>query len=207
MPLPPGTQLAPQASASSLMPLADAARNLSVLSQDGSTAPVVVRNNLNSIVSFTDETTRISNIWAAANDPHGGHVKEVPPSLLRNPQFREMVLREIFSVEGDPEVLENALDRQRQHWRDRQQLAADAAIELHKSADQVVAMGQACIAPRGRGELCGSYSLVMGNDEAARRSTPPLCAEHQNQAALYQPSMTGREIDGQQEIIWRRIGV
>lgn len=178
------------------------AESLSALAAQGvGGRPVVVRNALNGIAVFTDEQTKITNQWAAIGDPHGKDVLEVSPSILANPQFREMVLRGIFTIEESPEVLQAALDAQRAHWQSRQLQAANASVEIEKSKDTVIATGASCIAPKGR-ELCGSYALVMGKDVT---SHPPLCTEHMTLARNYASTETGRIIEGKPEVIWRRV--
>lgn len=188
-----------------LMPQTQMAQSLSALATQGvGGAPVVVRNNLPGIVTFTDDNTKIQTIWEGRNDRNGGDVKEVPPSLLQNPQFREQVLRGIFEIvdmDNNSDVLQHALDAQRAHWDARQLEAANASAEIQKANDTVIATGQPCIAPKGR-ELCGSYSLVMGTDPTAE---PPLCDEHKSLARAYAPQQTGRLVDGKPEVVWKRV--
>lgn len=167
-------------------------------------APVVVRNMLPGIVCFTDENTRISVTWQGHGDVNGGDVKEVSPTLMANPQFREQVLRGIFSVERSAEVLQAALDLQRNHWNNRQLALQNASAEIEKANDTVIASGQPCIAAKGR-ELCGSYALVMGKNPDEQ---PPLCQDHAHLVTQYAPTETGRaRSDGKPEIIWKRVSV
>jgi hypothetical protein len=164
--------------------------------------PVAVRNQLPGIATFTDENTKINMIWQAHGDPNGGDVKEVHPSMLLNPQFRENVLRGIYTVESDPDVLNNALMLQRHGWDQRQAETANAAAQIQSAADQTVATGVSCIAPKGPRELCGVYAMVEEGSDP--NSKPPLCAEHLHLARLYVPSPTGRQVNGKDEIIWKR---
>lgn len=181
--------------------------SLTTLAQQAAgTAPVVVRNKLNGIATFTDENTKIQVIWEAYGDPTGKDIKEVSPLLLNNPQFREQILRGIFEIvdtQINPDVLANALNAQRGAWEARQLAASNAAVEVQKANDVVIATGQSCIAPRGPRDLCGAYALQMGKEED--NSRPPLCAEHQHLAPQYAPTTTGRQVDGKDEVIWKRV--
>lgn len=184
------------------MTQADLAHKLTLLSA-GTAGPVVIRNNLPGIATFTDENTKIQTIWEGRGDKKGGDVKEVSPVLLQNPQFREQILRGIFEVvdnDANPDVLANALNAQRASWELRQIEALSASAEIAKANDTVIATGQPCIAPKGR-ELCGSYSLVMGKDPSQE---PPLCEEHKKLAPLYTATQTGRLVDGKPEVVWKR---
>jgi len=175
---------------------------LSVLARQDT--PVAVRNQLPGIVTFTDDNTHINMVWAAHGDVKGADVKEVPPSMLLNPQFRENVLRGILSIEVDPGILERSLQLQRAEWAHRQLEKANASAEVQKANDTVVATGVACIAPKGPRELCGSYALVMGKNPDEH---PPLCAEHQHLSSQYAPTYTGRQVNGKDEVIWKRVSL
>jgi hypothetical protein len=107
---------------------------------------------------------------------------------------------EVIDTSLHPEVLQSALNAQRAHWDERQLTAASAAAEIEKSNDVVIATGQPCIAPEGR-ELCGSYTLVMGNDPSQE---PPLCTKHEALAPFYVSQQTGRLVDGKPEVVWKR---
>jgi hypothetical protein len=182
--------------------VAEQVKQLSALARQDE--PVVVRNQLPGISTFTDENTKINMVWQGAGDAKGGDIKEVPPSMLLNPQFRENVLRGIYKIEVDPEILNRALGLQRADWDHRQLEKSNASAQIEQSNDTVIGVGVACIAPRGPRELCGSYGLVLGKnpDEA-----PPLCAEHQHLASQYAPTTTGRQVGGKDEVIWKRVSL
>lgn len=188
---------------------AELAQRLSFLARQGGTSgePVVIQNNLPGIATFTDENTKIQTIWEGRGDPQGRDVKEVPPILLQNPQFREQILRGIFGLVDTlehPEILGNALDAQRAAWDSRQLALASASAEVEKANDVVIATGLSCIAPKGPRELCGSYALVMGKTP---EDHPPLCQDHIHMAAQYAPTNTGRLVNGKDEVIWKRVTV
>lgn len=181
------------------MPLA--ATELNRLAREGDL--LVTRNTERGIVVFTDEASKISVTWEGANDAAGGDVVECPATFLKNPKFREIILRGLIEVEEAPEVLQEALDRQKAEWDQRQQKAKNAEVELQRTNDRVVARGVSCIAPAGKGALCGSYGLVMGQNPSER---PPLCAEHQHMASQYVSSETGRtDANGKSETTWQRV--
>ena len=174
------------------------ASELNRMMQDGVT--IVIRNNQPGHTVFQDDNTKVVTVWDAAGDPYGGDVKEVSPTLLANPTFREHLLRGVFGIVEAPEELERAVEGMRAKWTNQQNKAANAAIELEETKNQVVATAQTCIAPKGK-ELCGSYAIVMGKDPSER---PPLCAEHMPLAGQYVPTETGREVDGKPEVVWKR---
>lgn len=167
---------------------------------------IVTRNTQSGIVVFTDEPTHTSLLWEGANDPAGGDIQECSSLLLMNPKFRENLLRKILIVEDAPDVLQGALDKQAAEWEQRQQRSQNAEVELQRTNDRVIARGVSCIAPKGqKGELCGSYGLVMGQNPSER---PPLCGEHSHLASQYAASETGRVGDnGKSEIVWQRATV
>lgn len=176
------------------------ATELSRLAQEGDV--ITVSNQQPGIVVFTDDNHKIQSIWEGKNDPSGKDVLECPATFLKSPKFRETILRGILAIEEAPEVLQNALHAQKAEWDLRQQRAANAEVEVAKANDRVIGTGVACIAPKGRGELCGSYSLVLGKNP---NEHPPLCAEHQSLASQYVPSDTGRlDKYNRPEITWKR---
>lgn len=175
------------------------ASELNRMMQEGVT--IVVRNMQPGITVFTDDNTKIVTTWDANGDPYGGDVREVPPTILANPIFREHIMRGIYKIEEAPEVLQEAMEGMRTKWANQVHKAANAALEIESSQEQVVATAQTCIAPKGKDQLCGSYAVVMGKDPSER---PPLCAEHMVMAGQYSPQPTGREVDGKPEVIWKR---
>lgn len=177
------------------MPLAS---DLSNLATEG--AVIAVQNQLPGIVVFTDDAQKIVVTWEAKGNAAGKDIVECPATFLRNPKFRETVLRKILTIEDAPEVLQAALAAQTAAWDQRQQASQDAEQTLTKMADAVVAHGVACIAPKGK-ELCGSYGLVMGKNATEH---PPLCTEHQSLASQYIAVDSGRIVDGKPEIVWTR---
>lgn len=177
---------------------------LSRLAREGDV--LVARNAQKGIVTFTDDVTKTTMVWEGSGDYAGADVIEVPASLLKNPKFREAVLRGILLIEDAPDVLQEALDKQRAEWDARQQKSQNAQVELQKTNDRVVARGVSCIAPKGgKGEICGSYGLVMGQNPSER---PPLCGEHAHLAGQYVATETGRiGSDGKSEVVWQRASV
>lgn len=181
-----------------------AAAELTRLAQEG--ILLTARNTQPGIVVFTDEAQHISLTWEGKGDPAGGDVHECPASLLKNPKFRETVLRGIIIIEDAPDVLQAALDKQLAEWDQRQQRLQSAQEDLERANDRIIGRGVPCIAPEGgKGELCGSTALVMGKNPNER---PPLCAKHAHLASQYVLTETGRvDGDGKSETVWQRIAL
>jgi hypothetical protein len=163
---------------------------------------IALRNLSNSVVVFNDANLNVDLTFEPANDPQGKDVQECSAAVLKNPGMLRSVNLGVLELVDAPEVLQEALDRQRADYRARQRREADLASLPHSAKDRTVATGKACIAPGPRGELCGSFALVMSNDATER---PPLCGEHQhmaNQYVMVQTEMLGP--DGEPEYVWRR---
>lgn len=176
-----------------------AAQQLTRLANEGDA--IVVRNTLRGISVFTDSDQQTTE-WQGTDDPNGGDIVECPATYLKNPHFRQAVLRGLFVIEEAPEVLAAALEAQISEWNSRQQSKADSAASLQRMADRTIARGLTCIAPVGKA-LCGNISLVSGQNPSER---PPLCSEHQHMVNQFVPSETGRVIDSKNEIVWKRVG-
>lgn len=166
---------------------------------------LAVSNSLPGIVIFHDEQLKTTYEWTAKGDPNGKDVVDCSPELLKNPRFREHVLRGIFVIESAPEVLQTALDAQKADWDARLQNMADSQANLEKAANRVVAHGQSCIAPKGsKGVLCGNVSLVMGINP---NEQPPLCAEHAHMRSQYVATASGRVVNNKEEMTWKRVQI
>lgn len=164
---------------------------------------ITVRNAIKTWVIHTDPILHIDFTWAPAGDPDGEDVQEVTAAALRNRDFRKFLAREMLVVEDAPEALAEALEAQRQAWQRRQQQVAAAGEMATSVADRTVARGVACIAPGLRGEVCGSYALVMG--KTGKSDRPPLCGEHSHMSSQYvYTELDTVDSDGKPEVIWRR---
>lgn len=138
---------------------------------------VVIRNTQPGITVFEDIKLGVSVSWEAADDPNGGHLKEMPASVLRNPHFRANIMRGIFVLEEASDVLAQAFEAVQQEWAGRQAQMADSRNAILRKSDRTIAKGKSCVMPKGR-ELCGSIALAKDNQ-------PPLCAEHQQYGNQY----------------------
>jgi hypothetical protein len=188
------------------MPLA--ASRLNQLAAELANDVIVVRNNQAGITVFTDDSTKITYVWEGKGDGGGRDVCEVSSQVLRNPDFRRALLRDLLTVEDAPEALAEALGLQQKEWEARQNRLAESQATLDRAADRTIARGVACIAPKGSsrsGELCGSYALASGQNPNER---PPLCSEHVHLGVQYIPHETGKVLpNGKSEIVWRRAGI
>lgn len=176
-----------------------AQQDLLDLVKDGRT--LVLSNQQDGITVFFDDVTRVELTWKGKGDPDGGDVKQVPSALLNNPVFCEQIQRGLFRIENSTDQLSRSIQLQQAAWTERQDKAAHADAELQKQQEEtVVAVGRACIAPKG-GAMCGSYAIVAGKDSPEE---PPLCDEHAHLASQYESSDTGRTVNGKPEVIWKR---
>lgn len=176
--------------------------DLNELARSG--VPITVANITPGIVVFNNDENNMkaATVWEAQGDPGGNDVKQVSPQFILNPNFREALLRKILEVQSTDEALDRAIANQTASWNTRQAARANAtAAVLIKDVEQTVASAAACIVPKGRDGLCGSYALVNPNAEQA---TPPLCSEHQNLASQYTAVETGRTVRGRPEVLWKR---
>lgn len=163
---------------------------------------ITVRNNQKGTTVFQDDNLKLTVIWEGSGDPAGGDVQQCSAALLRSPQFLSTVARDILVIEDAPDVLQNALDRQRRDWESRQAKMAESATLAARASDKVVGKGVACIAPMRGGEICGSYALQMGINP---KQNPPLCGEHMHLSNQYVLSETGNiDADGDSEVVWKR---
>lgn len=162
---------------------------------------IAVRNTQPGITVFSDTQLNHTTEWAADGDPNGGHIREVPAVYLRNPEFRQNLLRGIFAIEEAPEALAEAVAAQQAEWASRQQSKADSAASLERMADRTIGRGLSCIAPKGK-DLCGNITLAMGAKASER---PPLCPEHSHMVNEFVTTASGKVVDGKEEMIWRRV--
>lgn len=175
------------------------ASELTRLAKEGDA--IVVRNTQPGITIFSDEQLKLTTEWGPNGDPNGNHIREVSAAYLRNPEFRQNILRGIFVIEDAPEILQEALDAQKAEWDSRQQTKIDSAKTLQHMADRTIGRGLTCIAPRGR-TLCGSITLKMGNDPEEHA---PLCPEHSHMVNEFAREETGSfGADGKPVTVWRR---
>jgi hypothetical protein len=161
---------------------------------------LAVRNTQAGITVFSDPQLNHTTEWAGDGDPNGGHIREVPAIYLRNPEFRQNLLRGIFVIEEGPEALAEAVAAQQAEWASRQQARADSAQTLERMADRTIGRGLTCIAPKGKA-LCGNITLAMG---AKASEHPPLCPEHSHMVNEFVAVPTGKIKDGKEEMGWRR---
>lgn len=175
------------------------ASDLTRLAKEGDA--IVVRNTQPGITIFFDEQLKLSTEWGPNGDLNGNDVREVSAAYLRNPEFRQNVLRGIFVIEDAPEILQEALNAQKAEWAARQTAKADSANNLQRMADRTIGRGLTCIAPKGK-TLCGNMTLVMGSN---REEHPPLCSEHSHMVNEFTQEETGSYADGKPTKVWRRV--
>lgn len=163
-------------------------------------ATIVVRNTQAGIATHTDELLKQTTEWSGTGDTSGGDVKEVPAAYLRNPSFRDAIMRGIYIVEDGEEMLMRSIEQLRQEWQGRLDAKADSNDALKRTSNKSVGKGANCIAPKGA-NICGNIALVLGDDDHPR---PPLCGEHAHMATQYTRVATGRLVGGKEEMTWRR---
>jgi hypothetical protein len=176
------------------------AQDLARLANDSEV--IVVRNNLDTWMVFSDPNTKTSVTFSPSTFKDGENVQQVSASLLRNPSFLRTIAQNILSIEEAPEALQEAVDQQAAAWQQRQDARADTASLAQKASDKIVGRGVQCIAPGPGGEICGSYTLAMGKNPQEK---PPLCPEHIGLAPQYayvETDIVGP--DGKPEGVWRR---
>jgi len=163
---------------------------------------ITVRNTMNTFTVFEDASRNLSYLWGPAGDPDGEDLQEVSSVVLRHPGFRRAFARGIYEIEDAPEALQEAMEAQKKAWEARQARVEQAGSLAQRASDRTIGHGVQCIAPGVRGEICGSYSLAMGQNPNER---PPLCAEHiglANQYVIVETDIIGP--DGKAEVVWRR---
>lgn len=165
---------------------------------------IIVKNTLDSIAVLVVKVDGAEEQcqFAAAGDPLGEDVMELPSTYLRNAQFRKQLQLGIFKlVDADnPDVLD-AMDNQLRAWEAAQ--VAKAESDRFVEAQQPRAFsGVQCLAQEGRHQ-CTEYAIYAQNN----RERPPLCQKHAHLAAQYTPEETGAFKDGKPEIRWNRVEV
>jgi hypothetical protein len=182
------------------MPVSDLIRasDLTRMANEGAT--IVVRNTQPGITTHTDELLKQTTEWTGAGDTSGGDVREVPAAYLKNPSFRDAIMRGIYVVEDGEESLMKAVESLRADWDGRQQAKLDSNETLKRSSNKSIGKGASCIAPKGT-SLCGNISLVLGDEDNPK---PPLCGEHAHMSTQYAQVPTGRLVNNKEEKTWRR---
>lgn len=158
-----------------------------------------VQNTLGSIAVFRLNDQEDTE-WAAKGDLEGNDIKEVPSTYLKNSNFRQAVLRGIFTIidADNPEVLE-AVEAQRNAWEAKQAQRADAEATIVKTQGRSFT-GTQCISME-QGRQCSEYSVISGKN---MNEKPALCQKHAHLANQYVPIETGKIVDEKPEVIWSR---
>ena len=99
---------------------------------------IVVRNNLDTWMVFSDPNTKTSVTFSPSTFKDGENVQQVSASLLRNPSFLRTIAQNILSIEEAPEALQEAVDQQAAAWQQRQDQRADTASLAQKASDKIV---------------------------------------------------------------------
>lgn len=146
---------------------------------------VVLSNQEDSLVVFSDPTLKIQLHWEAKGDPSGDDIRTVPDDLFeKSIAINDVIRKGILKVEAASPELQERLDLQVQAYHDNRaarEAAATGSLERQTRAREQV--GVACIGPGTRaGGECGE-PVAMRVSELRER--PPLCNRHKGLAHQY----------------------
>lgn len=166
----------------------------------------LVRNNEAGPTVFEWEGGKGKVEWAGAGDPMGGDLQPVPAEYLGQVNFRQALVKGIFTIEDAPEAILQATELHRQEWQIRQARAQDAAQASLDQAPQNDMLMLSCIGPSGKGtgQLCGYQVPVRAR---AKNDAPPLCGAHKSLTSQFIAEEGEQLIEGKPEIRWIRAGL
>lgn len=166
--------------------------------------PVLVKNNVAGPTVFSDPVSHVQIEWAASGDPEGNDFQYVPDDLVNNVNFMKAVTRGIYAIEDAPEGVHEAILRQGEAYRHRQEAAkaAAAAVIDQRADDDLISMP--CMGPGARpGSDCGDLVPVRAKH---RDRKPPLCDRHAGMLNLFALVETDKfdETSGKYDKKWVR---
>lgn len=162
---------------------------------------IVVRNTQPNIVVFVPDSSSQDKIeLAAKGDPKGEDVVELPSEILKNAQFRKILMHKIIEIiDADSDEVLDAVEAQQRAWAAR--TSAREETDQMISAQQPRAYsGTQCLAQEGRAQ-CSEFAISSQNT----REKPPLCSKHAHLASQFVPEENGQFQDGKPVVQWNRV--
>lgn len=156
--------------------------------------PVAVRNLKTgpTVFSILEGENKIQVEWKGKGDPYGEDVQEVPDSLLEDTRFRRALTRGVLE-RVDREEADGFIARQSQGAREREDAAAQAAVQAIDPAANNDLVSLPCQGPNERGT--GECGAPVPTREKDKGDAPVLCSQHESLAFQFVQVPTGQMVD------------